>query len=121
MNNVSEREISWDVLGYYLYLPATFIYHQPLLRDIEWLKKVNQEKDLTGTLYMVSANGEGQPIYFFLMGMALFYLPFFFIGHVSALMLGFPPDGFSLPYQYALVIGGIIYTIISNSAPNKYC
>jgi len=112
INNVNEREISWDILGYYLYLPATFIYHQPLLRDIEWLKKVNQEKDLAGTLYMVSANGEGEPIYFFLMGMALFYLPFFIIGHVSASLLGFPPDGFSLPYQYALVVGGIIYTII---------
>lgn len=112
LNNINEKEISWDVLGYYLYLPSTFIYHEPLFTDISWLQKVNQEKDLAGTLYMVSSNNEGQPMYFFLMGMALFYLPFFFIGHASASLLGFPPDGFSLPYQYALVIGGIIYTII---------
>ena len=112
LNNVNEKEISWDVLGYYLYLPSTFIYHEPLLKDIGWLEKINKEKDLAGTLYMVSSNDEGKPIYFFLMGMALFYLPFFFIGHVSASLLGFPPDGFSLPYQYAMVVGGIIYTII---------
>jgi hypothetical protein len=112
ITHVSKKEISWDFLGYYLYLPATFIYHDPLLNDITWLEKINQEKDLTGTLYMVSTNDQGQPIYFFLMGMALFYLPFFFIGHFSAYIFGFPPDGFSLPYQYALVIGGIIYTII---------
>ena len=112
ITHVNKKEISWDVLGYYLYLPATFIYHEPLLKDITWLEKINREKDLTGTLYMVSTNDQGQPIYFFLMGMALFYLPFFFIGHLSAFLLGFPADGFSLPYQYSMVIGGIIYTII---------
>jgi len=112
INHVSEKEISWDVLGYYLYLPSTFIYHDALLTDTGWLEKINKEKDLTGTLYMVSTNDEGKPIYFFLMGMALFYLPFFFAGHISAIVLGFPPDGFSLPYQYAMVIGAIIYTII---------
>jgi len=112
INRVNEKEIAWDVLGYYLYLPATFIYDDPMLNDISWLEQINDEKHLTGTLYMVSTNDEGEPMYFFLMGMALFYLPFFFLGHLSASILGYPMDGFSLPYQYALVIGGIIYTII---------
>jgi hypothetical protein len=112
VNNISNRETSWDVLGYYLYLPATFVYGQPMLNDIEWLKKINSEMDLTGTLYQVSTNDEGEPMYFFLMGMSLLYLPFFLIGHALAGALGFPADGFSLPYQYALVIGAIIYTII---------
>jgi hypothetical protein len=112
ITHVSDKEISWDVLGYYLYLPATFIYHQPMLNDISWLEKINAEKDLTGTLYMVSTNDEGRPMYFFLMGMALFYLPFFLAGHAFAGLTGFPSDGFSMPYQYALVIGGIFYTII---------
>lgn len=61
---------------------------------------------------MVSQNKQGEPMYFFLMGMALFYLPFFFAGNAFASMFGFAVDGFSLPYQYFLVIGGIIYTII---------
>ncbi len=61
---------------------------------------------------MVSTNDEGEPMYFFLMGMSLFYLPFFLIGHALAGLLGFPMDGFSTPYQYALVVGGIFYTII---------
>jgi hypothetical protein len=112
ISTVSNKEISWDVLGYYLYLPSTFIYHQPMLNDYTWLKEINAEKDLTGTLYQVSSNDKGEPMYFFLMGMALFYLPFFLLGHAFAGMLGYPMDGFSMPYQYALVIGGIIYTII---------
>jgi hypothetical protein len=104
--------MSWDVLGYYLYLPATFIYDQPMLNDVEWLHKINAEKDLTGTLYQVSTNDSGQPMYFFLMGMSILYLPFFLFGHMIAGLSGYPADGFSEPYNYAMVFGGIIYTII---------
>lgn len=110
--NVNNKEIAWDVLGYYIPLPATFIYDDPLLSHPDWLKEINQEKKLTGTLYQISTNQHGEPMYFFFFGMAIFYLPFFFIGHFSADMLGLPTDGFSPPYQYALVIGGIIYMII---------
>ena len=45
------------------------------------------------------------------MGLAFLYLPFFAIGHLVALLSSFPADGFSLPYQYAVWIGGVIYTI----------
>lgn len=112
ISNVEKKEISWDVLGYYMYLPATFIHHDPLLKDISWLKEINQQQELTGTLYQVSTNDTGEPIYVFLFGMALFYLPFFFLGHSVAGFGGYEMNGFSMPYQYALVIGGIIYTII---------
>jgi hypothetical protein len=112
ITRVSDREISWDILGYYLYLPSTFIYDQPLLNEYAWLEKINAEKDLTGTIYQVSTNDEGEPMYFFLMGMSLLYLPFFLAGHSAAGILGYPADGFSMPYQYAMVIGGILYTII---------
>lgn len=112
VSNVDKNEISWDVLGYYLYLPATFIHHDPTLKDISWLKKENEERKLAGTLYMVTQNDKGETMYFFLMGMALFYLPFFFMAGAFASIAGVPVDGFSAPYQYFLVIGGVIYTII---------
>lgn len=112
INTVRENEIAWDVLGYYLYLPATFVHHDPMLNDISWLKRVNAERNLAGTLYMVSSNDKGEPMYFLLMGMAFFYLPFFFLGGIVSSLLGLPADGFSFPYQYCLVIGGILYTII---------
>ncbi|MBI9037948.1 MAG: hypothetical protein JEY97_07435 [Bacteroidales bacterium] len=112
ISNVSNKEISWDVLGYYLPLPATFIYDEPLLNEIDWLREINDKNNLTGTLYMVSSNGKGEPMYFFFFGMAILFLPFFFIGHFAAFLFGFPVDGFSPPYQYSMVVGGIIYTII---------
>lgn len=112
INNVDRRETSWDVLGYYLYLPSTFIHHDLFLKDISWLKVLNEKQQLTGTLYQISNNKKGEPMYFFLMGMALFYLPFFLMANIYASNFNYPVDGFSLPYQYFLVIGGILYTII---------
>jgi len=110
--NINEKEISWDVLGYYLYLPATFIHDDPLLNDISWIEAVNEEKKLSDTLYMISSNDQGEPMYFFLMGTALLYLPFFFIGHIIALFGGFPVDGFSMPYTLAITYGAIFYTLL---------
>lgn len=112
LTHVNHNETSWDVLGYYLPLPATFIYDDPMMDDRAWIEKINNEKQLSGTLYQVTNNEEGQPMYFFLFGMAIFYLPFFLAGHGYAAMTGAATDGFSLPYQYALVIGAIIYTLI---------
>jgi hypothetical protein len=112
LNNINMNETSWDVLGYYLPLPATFIYDDPMMNDRGWIEKINNEKQLSGTLYQVTNNDEGEPMYFFLFGMSFFYALFFFIGHGIAAMTGLPMDGFSPPYQYALVVGGLIYTFI---------
>jgi hypothetical protein len=107
-----KREIAWDILGYYLPLPASFVYGDPLLTNIQWLKELNDEEHLAGTLYMVSSNDKGEPMFFFFFGMSYFYFPFFLIGHFSAWLGNYPIDGFSPPYQYALVVGAVIYTII---------
>lgn len=106
-------EFSWDVLGYYMYLPATFVHHDPLLTDIQWLSKEVFERGLSGTLYMVTTAPDGSNMYFFLMGMAFLYLPFFLIGHAIAYLFGFPLDGFSTPYLYSMVLGAVCYTSVA--------
>lgn len=112
INTVDKREISWDIFGYYLPLPASFIHHDPLLKDTSWITAANDKYELSDTLYQLSSNDQGEPIYVFLFGMALLYLPFFLLGHGAAHLFGFETDGFSMPYQYAMVLGGILYTII---------
>ena len=106
------NELSWDVLGYYLHLPAFFIYHDHGLNDLTWIYKLMDQYHFTGSLYQLSTGPAGNPIFFFLMGMSFFYLPFFLLGHLLASLTGYPMDGFSLPYQYTLAIGVIIYTVI---------
>lgn len=110
--HVEQKEITWDVFGYYLPLPATFIYNDPLLENREWVDELNEKKQLTGTVYQISTTDDGKPMYFFLFGMSVFYSLFFFIGHILAGFTGFAQDGFSLPYQLAMVYGAIIYTIV---------
>lgn len=108
--HITTQEFSWDVLGYYMYLPATFVYQDPLLTDIQWLSKEVFERGLSGTLYMVTTAPDGSNMYFFLMGMAFLYLPFFLIGHFFAYVLGYPMDGFSAPYLFSMVLGAVCYT-----------
>lgn len=110
--HTEKNELSWDVFGYYLWLPATFIYDDPGMKDRAWVEQVNEKYEASGTLYQLSTNDEGEPIYFFLVGMSFFYAPFFFLGHGIAAMTGAPMDGFSAPYQYSMVFGGIAYTLL---------
>lgn len=111
-NNVVENEISWDVFGYYLPLQATFIEGDPMLNDRAWVEELNKDHQLSGTIYQVSSNDQGEPMYFFLFGMSYLYAFFFAIGHLFASWLGYAQNGLSPPYQYALVYGCMLYTII---------
>ncbi len=111
-SNIEKNEISWDVFGYYLPLQATFIEGDPMLNDRAWVDELNNKHDFSGTVYQVSSNHDGEPMYFFLFGMSYLYAFFFAIGHVLASWLGYTQDGLSPPYQYALVYGCMLYTII---------
>jgi hypothetical protein len=109
---LQSNELSWDVLGYYIHLPALFIYKDYGLSDLSWIHHLMSQYPLTDSLYQISTGPNGNPIFFFLMGMSFFYLPWFLIGHLLASFSGYPVDGFSLPYQYSLAIGVIVYTVI---------
>lgn len=109
---LTSNELSWDVFGYYIHLPAFFIYHDYGLNNTSWIYDLMGKYPLTGTLYQLSTGPENNPIFFFLMGMAIFYLPWFAIAHVLVQFSGYPADGFSLPYQYSLAVGAVVYTII---------
>lgn len=110
--NVDESEISWDVFGYYLPLQASFIEDDPMLLEKEWVEELNEKENVSGTLYQITVSEDGAPMYFFLFGMSYMYSVFFGIGHLLAGWLGYAQDGLSAPYQYALVYGCIIYTLI---------
>jgi hypothetical protein len=109
---LTPNELSWDVFGYYLPLPATFIHHDPLLHDIAWIEQVRAQYGTTETLYQITQAPDGSPMYFFLFGMAMLYLPCFALGHALALITGAPADGFSAPYQQALALGCMVYVLV---------
>lgn len=104
--------LSWDVFGYYLYLPALFIYNDLGLRDLAIYEQIIATYDNTTTFYQVVGLPDGSHIFRYSMGMAFVYLPFFLVGHLWALAGGYVTDGFSLPYQYAITAGAMLYTLL---------
>jgi len=98
------RALSWDVFGYYLYLPATFIYDDPGLENPEWMDEVMEKYQPSATLYQLVDGVEGKKVIKYTSGLALLYSPFFLIAHWIAPAMGYPADGFSLPSQLILRI-----------------
>lgn len=106
----SENTISWDAAGYYWYLPSAFIYHdlkhQAFNDSI--IKKYHPAGDF-GPGYKLD---NGNYVCKYPSGLAVMSLPFFTIANLIAQPLGYPQDGFSLPYPLAIQIGGILVALL---------
>ncbi len=112
VNHKPQNYLSYDNFGSYLYLPSLFIYNDLKLDNMHIYKEINEKYNCTPNFYQVVSGPNGNLLIRFYMGMAVIFLPFFLLGHLIANITGYPADGFSLPYQWALFLGGLIYTII---------
>ncbi|MBL0127806.1 MAG: glycosyltransferase family 39 protein [Flavobacteriales bacterium] len=104
--------LSWDTFGYHLYLPATFIHHDLGLNDAAWVQEAMTKYEAGGKPYQINPTADGRWVMKYPMGLAILWLPFFLIAHVLAGILGFAQDGFSAPYQWALIIAALVYMLI---------
>lgn len=115
----NEDVLTWDVFGYYLYLPAKFIYNDVGLVDQSWLNAIFDTYDPSSTLYQAVKLDNGNWVIKYTLGWSILLAPFFFIAHIIAEPLGFAADGFSEPYQFLMIIGGVFYAIIGLVFTNK--
>ena len=108
----SEATISWDASGYYMYLPALFIYHD--LRECKFQKEI-------GDKYSPTPNFENARLYNhtsgrimqYNCGQAIAMAPFFLVGHSYAMVSAiYSADGFSFPYQLAIGLGMFLYSMV---------
>ena len=104
--------LTWDIFGYYLYLPFTFIYHDLGFKDMAAVHHIFDVYNPAGTFYQVVQAPNGNTIILYTSGLAILFSPFFFIGHLFAHIFGYPADGFSMPYQASIAIGSLFYTIV---------
>ena len=103
---------SSDAFGYYMYLPGMFIYKD--LTRLEWIPAIDNKYSMTGgTGYPAEKLPNGNYAYKYLGGVAIMEMPLFFIGDAIARHSSYPADGFSLPYQYALSLGVLLYCVLS--------
>lgn len=108
----SEASISWDVSGYYHYLPAIFIYKD--IRQQNWMNEINQ-KYLPSPAYdqAFGHHDSGNKVNKYAIGQAVLYSPFFLVAHLYTKATGtFPADGYSKPYQIAIWFGSLLFSIL---------
>lgn len=98
-NRYPDKLIWSDMEGYYVYLPATFIYggfDKVQVRDKDYLKP------LPGTTKIYTK---------YTCGAAILEAPFFLVAHALSGPLGYPSDGHSAIYSYGLMMAGVFYAL----------
>ncbi len=108
----SEAAISWDVSGYYHYLPAIFIYKD--LRQQTWMNEINQKYLPSPAFDQAFVHAPtGHKVNKYPIGQSIMFTPFFLGGHVYAKLTDkYPADGYSRPYQIAIWLGGLLVSIL---------
>ncbi len=100
------RVIVWDVISYYAYLPATFIYFDTSLDFIDHYKGKHK------FIFWPSIAPNGKKVIKTSLGLSILYFPFFLMGHLSALISGYDAGGFSAPYKFFLQFSSLFYLAI---------
>jgi hypothetical protein len=97
-----------DGVGYYLYLPATLVYHDLSLHSIAVSHFDGHIPDWTGANLIGGTQGY---LIKYPAGEAILMLPFFLLACISAYLVGLPVDGFSFPFQVAGALSGLCYAV----------
>jgi len=103
----------WDKSGYYIYLPATFIYHD--IEHLTFSKDINRKYHTAGDVdyYAMFDQPGGKRLNKYAVGASVFQAPFFLAAHMYCLFTArFPADGYTLPYQFAGIFSNIFWVMI---------
>jgi hypothetical protein len=105
-----------DSWGYYVHLPATFIYHDigDYSKSFEAVKKYDANlPDPKVDKYGVRPTPIGKFAVKYSHGMAALLLPFFAVAHVFCKLTAlYPADGFSLPYMLSNGLAVLFYVFL---------
>ena len=97
--------IKADVIEYYAYLPAFFIYH-----DIGFGYAAKDPKTWSAKVWCLKSP-TGKTIGRMSVGMALTYTPFFLLAHAYSHLFGYNTDGYSTPYHVSILLAGLFYML----------
>jgi len=107
----TEATISWDVSGYYMYLPAALIYGD--MTRLEFFPDIEKKYHPgPGMGQAFRHEKSGNYVMKYSSGQAWQFLPWFAAAHLLAEPLGYPADGFSRPYQTAIGLGSLLVALL---------
>ena len=100
------KVIDGDVISYYSYLPALIVHG-----DITMRYSLGNEFFADKIWGIIWKENSG-PVQKYTMGLSLLYTPSFLLGHASAYLLGYPPDGYAAPYMFWMQLSGVFYLLL---------
>jgi hypothetical protein len=105
---LADAPIRSDGISYHVYLPSLVLHGSPRLWPVADDQYGGAFPEHTGILRWPNTSWwlNPHPI-----GAAIFMLPFFLLAHALTLWSNLPPDGFSLYYQAAASISGLVYGV----------
>ncbi len=106
----SEATISWDVAGYYMYLPAGLIYND--FEELAFKDSIMQKYKPSSSFYQAFQVENGNWLLQYPSGLSVMYVPGFLIGHLGAKLGGYAQDGFSIPYQIGIWLWSLLVSFI---------
>ncbi len=107
-----ESTLSWDAAGYYMYLPAVFIYKD--LKKCGFKDSLLQKYQFASEFQQAYIHEKsGNYVMKYASGLAVVSLPFFAVGHLWASNSEiYPADGFSYPYQFSIGFGLFLVALL---------
>ena len=108
----TEATISWDVSGYYMYLPAIFIYHD--IKHCTFQEEIIKTYKPTPDFQQAFLDKtSGNYVMKYSSGQAVLMSPYFFLADIIANHSSkYEPNGFSYPYQMCIGLGMLMYAFI---------
>jgi hypothetical protein len=104
-----QQPINGDAKGYYAYLPALFIYHDSNYEFVDKMESTYYLEDGSLAKGFRNKQPNGTFVNKCFPGLAILYLPFFFLSALASWIMGIPIDGYSMPFQLGIVIAHYFY------------
>lgn len=108
----AEATLNYDVSGYYMYLPAMFIYND--IKHCSFKDSILAKYHPTPDFQQAFIHKKsGNYVMKYAIGQAITMFPFFVIAHTYCkLNPKYPADGFSFPYQFSVGVGMLLYAFL---------
>jgi hypothetical protein len=97
-----------DGVGYFVYLRSSIIDH-----DLNFTDEYAHYSRIFPYIWYAHDQATGLIINQYLVGTAVLWAPFFLFGHIVAVLLGYPADGYSAPYLIATCFGSSVYGFLA--------
>lgn len=105
------RAITYDPAGYYMALPAKFIYDD--LATFSFYDSLATQYKISDAVSHTTTLPNGNRVMKYSLGMAILSSPGFFVGHqVAKASEVYPADGYSTPYYFYLMMWSLLWSFI---------